>query len=89
MGKIGVLKSYCFRDDYGDAIERYNQMLNYFFFSPEVRRKRTPMRCIRFSHEGITALTAGTSMDVIPPYFRLIARFGDTHWYPRSSPSVT
>lgn len=56
------------------------------FFVPELRRKRIPIQRVWFQQDGATAHTARASMNVIRPLFpdRLISKFGDIHWPPRS-----
>ena len=84
-----IIGPYFFEDGNGRAVtvnsERYVEMITNFFL-PELRRRRVPIRRVWFQQDGATAHTARASMDVICPRFpgRLISRFGDVHWTPRS-----
>jgi len=89
VGKAAVIGPYFFEDNNGNAVtvnsERYTEMINNFFV-PELRRKRLPIRRVWFQQDGATAHTARASMDVLRPLFgdRLISRFANTTWPPRS-----
>jgi len=65
--------------------ERYIEMLTQFFF-PELQRRRVSIRKVWFQQDGATSHTARASMEVLRQKFpgRLISRFGDVPWPPRS-----
>ena len=64
---------------------RYIETINNFFV-PELRQKRIPTRRACFQQDEATAHTAKVLMDVLRPLFddRLISRFADSPWPPRS-----
>ena len=89
IGKTAVIGPHFFEDHDGNAVsvtsERYIGMINNFFV-PELRRRRIPIRRVWFQQDGATAHTARASMGVLQHIFgdRLISRFADTPWPPRS-----
>lgn len=89
LSQTCIIGPYFFEDGHGIAVtvnsERYVEMITNFF-SPELRRRRVPFRRVWFQQDGATAHTARATMNVIRPLFpgRLISRFGDVHWPPRS-----
>jgi len=70
--------------------ERYIHMLN-TFLRPQMKRQRLHnMQNVYFQQDGATPQTARLSMDVVRRMFpgRVISRFGDIPWPPRS-PELT
>lgn len=65
--------------------KRYINMLN-TFLQPELRRRGIDTRDVYFQQDGATAHTANASMNVVRNMFpgRVISRFGDVPWPPRS-----
>lgn len=65
--------------------ERYINMVNTFFI-PELQRRGVDLQDVWFQQDGASAHTARASMAVLRQLFphRLISRFGDIFWPPRS-----
>lgn len=88
VAPFGVIGPYFFEEN-GVTVtvnsERYIHMLNTFFI-PELRRRQINTRDVYFQQDGATAHTANASMDIVRRMFagRLISRFGDVPWPPRS-----
>jgi hypothetical protein len=88
VGKNCIIGPYFFEQN-GVTVtvtaERYIGMINTFFI-PELRRRRIAINRVWFQQDGATAHTARASMDVIRRLFpnRLVSRFGDIAWPPRS-----
>ena len=89
VGKAAVIGPYFFENNNGNAVtvnfERYTEMINNFLV-PELGRKRVLIRRLSFQQDGATAYTPRASMDELCSLFgdRLISRFGDIPWPPRS-----
>ena len=88
LGKNCIIGPYFFEQN-GVTVtvtaERYIEMLNTFFV-PELWRRRIAIRSVWFQQDGATSHTSRASMGVLHPLFpnRLISRFGDVAWPPRS-----
>jgi len=54
------------------------------FLEPELKRKHISRDNLWFQQDGVTANTARASMEAIRALFRVVSRFGDIHWPPRS-----
>ena len=82
-----IIGPYFFEDDNGDAISvnghRYRQMIQEYLL-PEIRDNNTENTF--FQQDGATAHTAAATMQMLKVIFpnRLISRFGDILWPPRS-----
>lgn len=82
-----IIGPYFFEDVDGNTVtvngNRYRQMLQEYFF-PEVEDMNTEN--IWFQQDGATAHTARETMDMLRMNFpqRVISRFGDVPWPPRS-----
>lgn len=65
--------------------ERYIEMLNTFFV-PELWRRWIAIWSVWFQQDGATSHTSRASVSVLRPLFpnRLVSRFGDVAWPPRS-----
>lgn len=85
----GIIGPYFYENENGETVtvnaERYCQMLN-TFLRPELRRLQLDLENVFFQQDGATAHTARVSMQVLRGMFpeRLISRFGDIPWPPRS-----
>jgi hypothetical protein len=64
---------------------RYINMIE-SFFAPELRKRGIDIQNVWFQQDGATAHTAAASMTVLRTLFphRIISRFGDLAWPPRS-----
>jgi len=95
IGISGVIGPNFFEDENGATVtvnaERYIHMLNNTFLRPQKKRQRLHnMQNVYFQQDGATPHTARLSIDVLRRMFpgRVISRFGDTPWPPRS-PNLT
>lgn len=88
VGRLGIIGPYFFEEN-GVTVtvtsERYIHMVNTFFI-PELQRRGVDIQNVWFQQDGATAHTARASMAVLHRLFsnRLISRFGDVLWPPRS-----
>ena len=88
-----IIGHYFLQDDAGQTktsnANRYVDMLTNFFFL-ELRRRRVSLRRTWFQQDEATSHTARISIEVLRQKFpgRLISRFGDIPWPPRS-PDLT
>lgn len=86
---FGIIGPYFFEDENGATVTvtaaRYCQLLN-TFLRPELRRLQVDLENVFFQQDGATPHTARVSMQVLRDMFpeRLISRFGDIPWPPRS-----
>jgi hypothetical protein len=88
VAKFGVIGPYFFEENRVTVTvtsERYIQMVNNLFI-PELQRRGIDRQLLWFQQDGATAHTARPSMTVLRRLFpyRLISRFGDVPWPPRS-----
>jgi len=88
IGATQIIGPYFFEDNRQTTTEnseRYIEMLTQFFF-PELQRRLVSIRKVWFQQDGATSHTARASMEVLRQKFpgRLISRFGDVPWPPRS-----
>lgn len=88
IGRFGAVGPYFFEED--DVIvtvtsERYIDMINNFLI-PELQRRQIDFQNIWYQQDGATSHTARASMAVLRRRFpnRLISRFGDILWPPRT-----
>ena len=90
---FGIIGPYFFEDQNGNTVtvtsDRYVAMLNEFVF-PQLQNLNIDLASVYFQHDGATAHTARHSMATLRTVFegRLISRFGDIPWPPRS-PDLT
>lgn len=88
VGKFGVIGPYFFEEN-GVTVTvtsaRYIEMVNTFFI-PELQRRCIDRQHLWFQQDGAMAHTTSASMAVMRSLFpnRLISRFGDVSWPPRS-----
>lgn len=88
IAKSGIFGPFFF-EEHGITVTvnsaRYINMFENFFL-PELQRRGINRRDAWFQQDGATAHTARASMDVIRAAFpnRVISRFGDVSWPPRS-----
>lgn len=88
VSKFGVIGPYFF-EEHGATVtvtsDRYINMITNFFL-PELQRGGIDIGRIWFQQDGATAHTARASMRVLREIFeeRVISRFGDVPWPPRS-----
>jgi hypothetical protein len=93
IGIFAIIGPYFFEDENGATVtvnaERYIHMLNTFLRS-QLKRQGLNMQNVYFQRDGATPHTARLSMDVVRRTFpgRVISRFGDIPWPPRS-PDLT
>lgn len=88
VGKFGIVGPYFFEEN-GNTVtvtaDRYVNMVK-TFLKTELRRRRINLPDVYFQQDGATAHTARVSMAAVRQMFpnRVISRFGDLHWPPRS-----
>ena len=88
MGKIGVIGLYFFEEDNGNAVnvnsERYIEMITSFYLSYD--ETVFPSDVCGFNRMGRRPTQLEHQWTLFSPLFpgRLISRFGDIHWPPRS-----
>lgn len=83
----GVIGPYFFENDQGETVtvdgERYRRMITDYFWH-EI--EDIDVENMWFQQDGATCHTAGATLDVLRQRFpgRIISRFGDVNWPPRS-----
>lgn len=89
ISPFGIIGPYFFESEDGETVtvnaERYTHMLR-TFLRPQLRRLDIEIENVFFQQDGATPHTARVSMQVLRRMFpgRLISRFGDIPWPPRS-----
>ncbi|XP_054260262.1 uncharacterized protein LOC128996153 [Macrosteles quadrilineatus] len=88
VGKFGIFGPFFFEENERTVTitsERYVNMMTNFFI-PELERQGIDPDHVWFQQDGATAHTARASMAAVRALFpgRLISRFGDVAWPPRS-----
>lgn len=88
VGHFGIIGPYFFEEN-GVTVTvnsaRYVHMLE-TYLKPQLRRRGINVKNVYFQQDGATAHTAAASMRVVKKMFpgKLISRFGDVPWPPRS-----